>query len=72
MKNLTFRVELSFADDISQDDELLRQVANNIAESLRHTAQTAGLLPEDSDTYTDIIRVTPQYLNETTIVHTAF
>jgi hypothetical protein len=57
MKRISFVVHLTFADDISGSEEQLKEIANNIAESLKHTADTAGLAPEDGETFTESIEV---------------
>jgi hypothetical protein len=66
-KDLTFRVELTFSGKIVSDDEVM-EIAQKIANSLEHEVNTGGLAPEDSDIFTEHIRVTPQYVNKTIIV----
>lgn len=66
-KDLTFRVELSFSGKVVSDEEVM-EIAQKIANSLEHEVNTGGLAPEDSDVYTEHIRVTPQYLDKTIIV----
>jgi len=68
-KDLTFRVELTFSEKVTSDDDIM-EIAQNIADALKSHANTAGLAPEGGDSFTEIIRVTPNYLNKTIIEHT--
>ena len=61
MKTLQFTVTLSFEGKVTSDEEI-REVTRNIAESLEHTANTKGLAPEMSDTYTTRIDVSANVL----------
>ena len=56
MRKITFTVTLEFADKISDDNEV-QEVAQNIANSLKHDAEHYGLAPENSDNYTKSIEV---------------
>ena len=67
-KTLRFSVELTFADKITDDDQIL-EIAQNIADAIKHSAHSSVIAPESSDTYTEIIRVTPQWINKTIIEH---
>ena len=68
-KDLTFRVELTFNTKIVSDDEIM-EIAHNIARAIKNEAENGvGISPEYSDNYTEIIRVTPNYLNTTVIEH---
>lgn len=63
MKTQTFTVTLTFSEKVSSDDDI-KKIAENIANSLEHTADTAGISPDDADYYTTKIEVTPQFLPE--------
>jgi len=65
-KSLTFSVEITFADKITDDDQIL-EIAQNIADAVKQQAQHGNIVSEDSDTYSEIVRVTPQYINLTII-----
>ena len=67
-KNLSFTVELSFESNIDQDEDVM-QVAENIARAIKAETNGLGISPQNGDTYLEIIRVTPQYLNKTIIEH---
>jgi hypothetical protein len=67
-KTITFRVELEFESEITQDEDIM-QVAENIAEAIKDGTNGKGIAPQNGDTYLEIIRVTPQYLNKTVITH---
>lgn len=58
MRELKFIVTLTFADKIVDDNEI-QEVAENIANALKHEADTHGLAPEASETYTEKINVSP-------------
>ncbi len=69
-RNQTFRVEIEFNGKVQTDEEIM-EIAQNIANAIiSDVNHGAGIAPHDGDNYTEIIRVTPQYLNETIIVHT--
>jgi hypothetical protein len=57
MKTITFSVHLTFSGKVETDDDVIREIAKNIAESLKHTADTAGLSHEGSDEYIKEIAV---------------
>ena len=63
MKKLSFTVTITFEDKITDDKEIL-EVAKNIANAIKHEADTAGIAPEASETYTKEIEVKPQFLDE--------
>lgn len=63
MKTQTFTVTLTFSEKVSSDDDI-KKIAENIANSLEHTADIAGISPDDADYYTTKIEVTPQFLPE--------
>lgn len=67
-KNLTFRVELQFESNIEQDEDVM-QVAENIARAIVAETNGQGIAPQNGDTYLEIVRVTPQYINKTIIEH---
>lgn len=51
METLDFKVSLIFEDKIVDDNEIA-EIAKNIANALKHEANTAGLAPEESETFT--------------------
>jgi hypothetical protein len=67
-KTLTFSVEITFADKITDDNQII-EIAQNIADAVKQQAQHGNIVSEDSDTYSEIVRVTPQYINLTIIEH---
>jgi hypothetical protein len=67
-KDLTFRVELQFESNIEQDEDVM-QVAENIARAIVAETNGQGIAPQNGDTYLEIVRVTPQYINKTVIEH---
>jgi SAM-dependent MidA family methyltransferase len=68
-KDLTFRVELSFSSKITDDDAIM-EIAQKIADAIKHECNHGmGIAPDYGDAYTEIVRVTPNYLNKTVIEH---
>jgi len=61
-KKLTFTVTVEFADKIVDDNEVL-EVANNIANAIVYDANTIGIAPENSETYTEGVEVKPQFVD---------
>ena len=57
MKTLEFTVEIKFRDKIAESDYNLSVVGENIALALKSYANSCGLAPEDSETFTDEISV---------------
>jgi len=68
-KSLSFRVEIDFESEIVDDNDIM-EVAQNIARAIKNEANSGAIAPENGDTYTEIIRVTPQYIAKTIIEHT--
>jgi hypothetical protein len=67
-KDVTFRVELTFKSHIERDEDVMA-IAQNIARAIVAETNGQGISPQDGDTYLEIVRVTPQYLNKTIIEH---
>lgn len=67
-KSITFRVELTFESEIVNDNDVMN-VAQNIARAIVNETNGQGIAPQDGDTYLEIVRVTPQYINKTIIEH---
>jgi hypothetical protein len=67
-KDVTFRVELTFESNIERDEDVMA-IAQNIARAIVAETNGQGISPQDGDTYLEIVRVTPQYLNKTIIEH---
>lgn len=57
MKTITFSVHLTFSGKVETDDDVIKEIANNIAQSLKHSADTIGLSHEGSDEYVKEIAV---------------
>lgn len=55
MKTITLQVTLDFAGDMPA--KFVPELVENIAANLRADAQTAGLVPDDCQTYTTRITV---------------
>lgn len=55
-KTLRFIVDVEFEDSIYDDSEV-QEVAENIGNGLKYIADTSGLAPESSETYTTNITV---------------
>jgi hypothetical protein len=67
-KSISFRVELTFESNVERDEDIMN-VAQNIARAIVTETNGQGIAPQDGDTYLEVVRVTPQYLNETVIEH---
>lgn len=67
-KDITFRVELTFQSNIERDEDLMN-IAENIARAIKAETNGLGIAPHEGDTYLEVIRVTPTYLNKTIIEH---
>ena len=64
-KTLTFSVSITFEDKITSDLEVM-EVAENIARGIISEANEGmGIAPEDSETFTRNVEVTPQFINKT-------
>ena len=67
-KTQAFRIELTFESNIERDEDLMA-IAENVARAIVAETNGEGIAPQDGDTYLEIVRVTPWYLNETVIKH---
>jgi hypothetical protein len=68
MKTQTFTVTLTFSGKVTSDDEI-KETAFKIADALRHECDSGnGLAPELSDSFTEKIEVSNQFLPEATTV----
>ena len=67
MKQVTFTVTLTFNDPIA--DSEIQEIADNVAEAIDSHANSAGIAPEGSDTFTTHVQVAHSgiILNETDI-----
>ena len=65
-KSLKFSVEIEFESQIVDDNDVM-EVAENIARAIENETNGIGIAPVDGDTYVEMIRVTPQYMNKTII-----
>ena len=54
-KVLNLQITLRFSDPLTP--EIKQQAAQNVLEGLKHTADTAGIVPNDVDGYTKQIEV---------------
>lgn len=67
MKKHTFTISLTLSEGVS-DDEAIKEMAFKIADALRHECDSGnGLAPEMSDSYTQEIVVSNQFLPEATV-----
>lgn len=59
MEKINFVVTLTFSGNITTDDDSLQEIAQKIAESLKHTVNTSedGIAPVGCDEYTKLIEV---------------
>lgn len=57
MKTINFVVTLTLSGNIATDDYSLKEMAQNIADSIKHGADTAGIAPEGCDEYVKEIEV---------------
>ncbi len=62
----TYTVDLNF--DIPMDDEQKDAIVQKIAQSLYHTVNTAGLVPDDSEAITEMITVTRDATGKTSAI----
>jgi hypothetical protein len=68
MKKHTFTVTLTLSDKVS-DDDAIKEMAYKIADALRHECDSGnGLAPNLSDSFTEKIEVSNQFLLEATTV----
>jgi hypothetical protein len=68
MKKHSFTVTLTLSDKVS-DDDAIKEMAFKIADALRHECDSGnGLAPELSDSFTEKIEVSNQFLPEATTV----
>jgi hypothetical protein len=64
MNKLNFVVSLTFADKITDDQDIL-EIANNIARAIKNEVENGqGITTDFSDTYTEKIEVKPQFLDD--------
>lgn len=67
MKKHTFLVTITVADEIPDDKagEVVKEMAGRIADALRHECDSGnGLTPEETETYTEEIKVVPHLVPE--------
>jgi hypothetical protein len=67
-KQVLLRVELEFADGIYQDEDVM-EIAQNVARAIVAETNGQGIAPQEGDTYLEVVRVTPHWLNKTIIEH---
>lgn len=70
MATQRFIVEIDTEDKIVDDNEV-NEMAQNIADAIISHANTAGIVPEDSETYTNIVYVKGWYSDKQIIEHTS-
>lgn len=64
-RKLTFSVTLTFESAINDDNDIL-EIAKNIARAIKNEANNGqGIVTDFSDTYTERVEVTPQFIDET-------
>ena len=59
MKTISLTVDLTFSEDISDDQ--IKEVAENVLNSLVSTCNEAWLAPTKGDAYTESITVSEQF-----------
>ena len=65
MGKLNFNVTLTFADKITDDNDIV-EIATNIARAIKNEVENGqGITTDFSDTYTKEIEVKPQFIDET-------
>jgi hypothetical protein len=64
-----FIVEIVTEDSITDDNEI-NEMAQNIADAIKHGADTSGIVPEASETFTKNIYVKGWYSDKQIIEHT--
>ena len=65
MGKLNFNVTLTFADKITDDNDII-EIATNIARAIKNEVENGqGITTDFSDTYTTEIEVKPQFIDET-------
>ena len=64
-----FMVEIVTEDSINDDNEI-NEMAQNIADAIVSHANTSGITPEDSETFTKIVYVKGWYSDKEIIEHT--
>lgn len=69
MHTQRFIVEVVTEDKISDDNEV-NEMAQNIANAIVNEANTHGIVPEDSETFTKIVYVKGWYSDKQIIEHT--
>ena len=67
-KTQRFIVEIVTEDAIVSDNEV-NEMAQNIADAIVSHANTSGIIPEDSETFTKIVYVKGWYSDEQIIEH---
>lgn len=67
MKTLRFTVAITMSGKVSSDDDFIKEMAKNIAESIKHTADTSGITPDGCDEYAAQVDVIPEFLPDETI-----
>lgn len=68
-KTQRFMVEIVTEDSINDDNEI-NEMAQNIADAIVSHANTSGITPEDSETFTKIVYVKGWYSDKQIIEHT--
>jgi DNA-binding transcriptional regulator YhcF (GntR family) len=69
IRTTRFMVEIVTEDKIVSDDEK-NEMAQNIANAIVNEAKTSGIVPEDSETFTNIVYVKEWYSDKQVIEHT--
>ena len=62
-KLVTLSVELVFESNIEQDKDII-EIAKNVARAIVNETNGEGIAPQNGDTYLEIIRVKPQFIDE--------
>lgn len=68
-KTIRFIVEIVVEDSIT-DENVIDEMAQNIADGIVYQANTVGIVPESCETFTNIVYVRGWYSDKQIIEHT--
>lgn len=66
-KKVEFSLTIEFADKITSDSDLM-EIANRVANLIAEGSRDYGVAPDDSDTYTVSVKVSPVYLDDSVTI----
>lgn len=71
MKTVVLKLEITFEDSISDNNEIF-EIMKSVARAIEHEAGTMGIAPEDSNNFTNVIRVSSPFHNKSIEVDLRF